>query len=534
MPLTSADRTQSRSQVFSEFGIVSTSHILASQAGADVLVRGGSAADAAIAANAVLTVVEPMMCGIGGDLFALYYEAKTGKLYGLNSSGWAPLAMTPALLASKGITTMPSSGIHSVTVPGAVEGWSQMHKRFGKLPWKDLFPEAIGFAQRGHPVHEVIQSYWVESRLKSNAEAQRVFLPGGRPPAVGELFRNPDLAHSLSLIADQGSSAFYKGAIAKAILNASGKLGGSMTAADLADFTAEWVEPISTTYKGWRISELPPNGQGMAALIMLNIMEQAGHDMHTEIEAMKLAYSDVLAYNADPRFAKVPVSALLGKSYAAKRAQLIDPQKARCDARAGRPFGSDTTYLAVVDRDGNIASWIQSVYQSWGSGVVPEGLGFALQNRGAGFVLDPAHPNVLAPRKRPFHTIIPAFMEKGDVRLGFGIMGGANQPLAHAQFVTNVVDSGMNIQMALEAPRFTKAAPAGCDVQIESRVPAATLESLKAKGHQVNVLGPYSSNMGRGAAVLHNSTTKMNSAGCDPRSDGAAVPQPLPRAASEH
>ncbi len=534
LPLAAGDRAQSRSVVYSQQGIVATSHVLASQAGAQVLARGGSAVDAAIAANAALGVVEPMMCGIGGDLFVLYWEASTGKLYGLNSSGWAPKGLTPQFLAAQNIKTMPVAGIHAVTVPGAVEGWSKMHARFGKLPWKDLFPAAIRLAADGHPVHEIIESYWSDTRLKVTPEAQRVFMPGGRNLQPGEIFRNPDLASTLRILADQGRDAFYKGAIAEKILMASKKLGGAMSPEDLAEFSAEWVEPVSTTYRGWKVYELPPNGQGMAALIMLNIMEQfrasqlgphSEEELHKKIEAMKLSYSDVMAYNADPRFAKIPVAGLLDKQYAAARAKLIQA-KANCDVKAGRPFGSDTTYLAVVDKDGNIASWIQSIYHAWGSGVVPEGLGFPLQNRGGGFVLDPRHPNVLAPRKRPFHTIIPAFMEKGDLRVGFGIMGGANQPLAHAQFVSNVADYGMNVQMALESPRFTKSGPAGCDVQIESRVPLESLQELSAKGHKIDIRGPYSSNMGRGAAVVYDTKTKVKQAAADPRSDGAAIPEP--------
>jgi gamma-glutamyltranspeptidase/glutathione hydrolase len=523
--LSGADRAQSRSRVFSENGIVSTSHVLASQAGARVLARGGSAADAAIAANAVLGVVEPMMCGVGGDLFVLYWEAKTGKLYGLNASGWAPRELTPEYLARAGAKTMPVSGIQAVTVPGAVDGWSKAHARFGKLPWKDLFGEAIQYARKGHPVHEIIHSYWGDSRLNVSAEAQRVFLPGGHAPEAGEMFRNPDLAWSLRMIATEGRDSFYKGAISQKILAGSKKLGGAMSAADLAEFSSEWVEPVSITYKGWKVYEIPPNGQGMAALMMLNLMEQAGTDLHTQIEAMKLSYADLLTYNADPKFASVPVGGLLSKPYAEQRAKLIDANKASCAAPAGHPVMGDTTYLSVVDREGNIASWIQSVSAGWGSGVVAEGTGFVLQNRGGNFVLDAGHPNRLAPRKRPFHTIIPAFAEKGDLRIGFGIMGGPNQPLAHAQFISNLADRSMNIQMALEAPRFTKNGPAGCDVQVENRIGLETITELTKRGHKVEVRGAYSTNMGRGAAVLYNTKTKMKEGACDPRSDGIAAPE---------
>src|SRR5215467_7867062 len=493
--VSSQDRSYGRSVVMSDRGIVATSHYWASQAGARILSQGGSAMDAAIAANATLGVLEPMMNGIGGDLFLIYWDAKTGKLYGLNASGWAPRKLSIDFLASQGITSMPRDGIHSVTVPGAVDGWSQAHKRFGKLPWKDLFAPAIFYAENGYAVPEIIHDYWVadQSKMQKTAEARRVFLPGGTAPELGARFSNPDLAKALRLVADQGRDAFYKGAIAQAIVKTSTAFGGAMQPEDLADFSAEWVEPISIDYRGWKVYELPPNVQGMAALEMLNIMSvfqpdsggpQSTVELHKKIEAMKLAYADLYRYNADPRFAKVPVAGLLSKDYAAQRAKLIDPNKANCNPGAGSPSTSDTTYLAVVDKDGNIASLIQSNYSGFGSGVVVEEMGFALQNRGALFVLDPKHPNALQPRKRPFHTIIPAFMERGDVRIGFGIMGGANQPLAHAQFVSNLVDYGMNIQQALESPRFAKSSAHGCDLSIEGRVPASAIAELSRLGHK--------------------------------------------------
>ena len=310
-----------------------------------------------------------------------------------------------------------------------------------------------------------------------------------------------------------------------------------MQAEDLADFSAEWVKPISTEYRGWKVYELPPNVQGMAALEMLNIMgtfrpdkdgPQGTVELHKKIEAMKLAYADLYRYNADPRFAKAPVEALLSKNYAAQRAALINMEKANCNPGPGNPSMSDTTYLSVVDKEGNIASLIQSNYLGFGSGIVVQGMGFALQNRGALFTLDAQHPNALMPRKRPFHTIIPAFMERGELRIGFGIMGGANQPLAHAQFVSNFVDYGMNLQAALEAPRFTVAGgKLSCDIVIESRVKPEVLQALRSKGHNLIVRKEYTSLMGRGQAVMHNSKTGMNYAGSDPRADGAAAPEPL-------
>jgi gamma-glutamyltranspeptidase/glutathione hydrolase len=521
-------------------GIVATSQAMASQAGAQILACGGSAVDAAIAANAVLGVVEPMMNGLGGDLFVLYWEAKTGKLMGLNASGPAPRGLCPEFLSRGGWDTMPTSGIHTVTVPGAVDGWAKLHQRYGKLSWQQLFKAAIGYAELGFPVTEVIQEHWAVQatmkRLRTHLTSARVFLPNGKPPLEGDLFRNPELARAYRLLASEGPRALYEGEIAAAILNTSRPLGGTMTPDDLSSFSAEWVEPISIDYRGWRIYELPPNGQGMAALEMLNIMEASPAtpdgpftpaEMHKRIEAMKLAYSDVYRYCADPRTCEVPITQLLSKEHARKRAALIDPARANGEVCACEVAGSDTTYLAVVDREGNIASWIQSLYNHFGSGITVEGMGFALQNRGAGFTLDPRHPNVLAGGKRPFHTIIPGFMELGARHIGFGIMGGPNQPLAHAQFVSNFVDYGMNLQQALESPRFTKSTPSGCDVLIESRVPLTTLERLVEMGHEVYVGREYTQQMGRGQAVLHDSETGIHYAASDPRADGAATPEPM-------
>ncbi|MCU1300571.1 MAG: gamma-glutamyltransferase 2 [Candidatus Sulfotelmatobacter sp.] len=534
--MSARDRSNARSMVITRYGIVATSHVQASVAGAKILERGGSAVDAAIAANAVLGVTEPMMNGIGGDLFAIYWEAKTGKLYGLNASGWAPRALTIAHVKAKDATAMPLEGIDSVTVPGAVAGWHALHERFGKTAWKDLFQPAISYAEDGYPVPEIIASYWKDSAemLAYDPEAQRVYLPGGKPPAVGQVFQNHDLARALRLMAEKGADAFYKGEIAQAILNTSQSLHGTMAADDLAEFSPEWVEPISTTYRDWTVYELPPNGQGMAALEMLNIMETTPAspdgplsvaELHKKIEAMKLAYADLGRYNADPRFAKIPVKGMLSKEYARQRAKLINPDNANCEVAAGTPPFSDTTYLSVVDREGNIVSLIQSNYEAFGSGVVVRGMGFVLQDRGALFSLDAASPNALAPRKRPFHTIIPAFMERGDQHVGFGIMGGANQPLAHAQFVSNVADYGMNIQEAMETARFTVSPQRGCNIVIESRVTPEVRQKLSAMGHQLDVRREYTTAMGRGQAVLHDSKSKVNYGASDARADGAAVPE---------
>jgi gamma-glutamyltranspeptidase/glutathione hydrolase len=540
LPLAGQGRNYGRSQVITQQGIAATSQTLASQAAVQILARGGTAVDAAIAANAVLAVVEPMKNGLGGDLFAIYYDAKTGKLQGLNGSGPAPRALSPEFLAKQGVKTMPQQGIHSVTVPGAVDGWAKMHQRYGKLPWKDLFQSAIAYAENGFPVSEAIQESWADPanrpRVNVNAESMRVFFSGGKPPLEGDLFRNPGMAKAFRLVADKGPDAFYKGEITAAILRTSHDLGGTMTAEDMAAFSSEWVQPISIDYRGWRVYEMPPNGQGMAALEMLNIMETAPPsllgafspiEMHKRIEAMKLAYADVRRYDADPHTYDVPVAQLLSKDYARKRAALIDPHKANCDVPPGQAMGSDTTYLTVVDKDGNMASWIESVYSEFGSGVTVEGMGFLLQNRGGGFTLEPKHPNILVGGKRPFHTIIPAFMERGDLHIGFGIMGGANQPLAHAQFVSNIVDYGMNLQAALESPRFTKRNSTGCDVSIEVRIPASTLQQLSERGHQIAIRREYTQEMGRGQAILHNSKTGTNFAASDPRADGAAMPEPI-------
>jgi gamma-glutamyltranspeptidase / glutathione hydrolase len=529
--------------VIAQQGIAATSQVLASQSAAQILSQGGSAADAAIAANAVLGVIEPMMNGIGGDLFVLYREAKTGRLTGLNASGPAPRGLSPEFIESLGFHSMPESGIHCVTVPGAVDGWEKIHRRFGKLKWNALLEPAIAYADQGFPVPEIVHELWsapgVAANLQMRAESARVFLPGGEPPAVGEMFRNPDLAGAYRLLAKEGRAAFYEGRIAAAILKTSQGLGGTMTAEDLACYSAEWVDPISIDYRGWRVYELPPNGQGMAALEMLNIIETAPPGsgpfapavIHQRIEAMKLAFSDVYRYNADPRAAQVPVAKLISKEYARERAALIDPAAANGSVPAGDPVGTDTVYLTVVDREGNLASWIQSIYSGFGSGIVVEG--FPLQSRGAGFTLDRDHPNILVGGKRPYHTIIPGFMQRGDQHIAFGIMGGANQPMAHAQFVSNFVDYGMNLQQALEAPRFFKGSPLGYDVSIEARMPESTLARLEEMGHQVVARAEYSQEMGRGQAILHNSTTRVNYAGSDPRADGAAIPELVPFAFDE-
>ncbi len=537
------DRTQGRSMVLSRRGVVSAENPLAAQAGATVLAHGGNAVDAAVATNAVMGVLEPMMNGIGGDLFAIVYDAKSGKLYGLNASGWAPAGLSIEFLKSKDIAKMPQEGIQSVTVPGAVDGWSKLLARFGTKKFSEVLAPAIYYAREGFPVPEWDAAYWADAVdiLKQDRNAAATYLPDGRSPRVGEIFRNPDLAHSLESLASGGRDAYYKGAIAKGIVALSAKLGGTMTPEDLADYSSEWVEPISTTYHGWTVYEIPPNGQGIAALEMLNIMESFslahfGHNstdaLHAMIEAKKLAYADMYRYVADPKFSQVPVQRMLSKEYAAQRAKLVDMAKANCDVLPGEPHLStsgDTTYLTVTDSDGNMVSLIQSNYAEFGSGLVADGTGFALQNRGGLFSLDPHSPNQLAGHKRPLHTIIPGFMTNGQERIAFGIMGGFNQAQAHAQFVSNVVDFGMNIQEALEAARFRKVTFAGCDVDLEDRIPLAVRDGLTQRGHQIKLHGAYSAIVGGGQAVQRDISTGVNYGASDPRKDGGAIPEPSPQ-----
>ncbi len=537
--LAAQDRSQSRSMVASTRGVVASESVLASQVGARILEQGGNAIDAAVATNAMMGLVAPMNDGIGGDLFAIVYVAKTGKLYGLNASGWAPAKLTADYLIGKGITSMPQRGINAVTVPGAVNGWDKLLKRFGTKTFASVLAPAIDYARTGFPIGEVVSVYWKdsESDLRADAPTAKTFLPNGRLPLAGEVFRNPELAWSYQQIATGGIAAFYRGPIAAKILATSSSHGGTMTAADLAEFDAEWVNPISTTYHGWTVFELPPNGQGIAALEMLNIMEtfplaSMGHNsvdaLHHMIEAKKLAYADMQRYDADPRYAKVPVEAMRSKAYAAQRAKLISASKATCNVDAGAPSVTDngTTYISAVDKEGNMISLIQSNYSTvgFGSGIAVGGAGFVLHNRGGGFSLDKASPNLLAGRKRPLHTIIPAFMEKDSVRIAFGIMGGWNQAQAHAQFVSNVVDFGMNVQGALDAPRFSKETFPGCDVNFESRIAESTRAALAARGHQIIMRGDYSSTrMGAGQAVMRDFRSKVNFGASDPRKDGGAI-----------
>jgi gamma-glutamyltranspeptidase/glutathione hydrolase len=519
---------------------VAAEQTLAAQVGAAILARGGNAVDAAVATNAAMGLMAPMANGIGGDLFAIVYEAKTNRYHGLNASGWAPAGLSIDLVRRGGVNEMIAAGVHRVTVPGAVDGWRKLLAKFGRLDLATVLAPAIRHAEEGFPVSEIFHRNWkyAEKTLRADPNAAKLFLPGDRAPAVGEIFRNPDLAWAYRQIAAKGADAYYKGEIGRRIVGHLRALGGTMTIDDLASFSSEWVEPISIDYRGWTVYELPPNGQGMAALGMLNIMEQfpiaklgqnTAETIHRIIEAKKLAYADLSRYVADPRFGDIPVTGMLSKGYARKRAQLIDPARASEGVEPGHPMpvGKDTTYLCVVDEAGNMVSLIQSNFASFGAALVAAGTGFALQNRGELFSLESGHPNALAGRKRPFHTIIPAFMSRQDVRIAFGIMGGFNQAQAHAQFVSNVVDHGFNIQQALEAARVTKLTFPGRDVMVEEGVPEAVRRKLGAKGHEIEVLGSFSGMVGGGQAVMRDLKAAVNYGASDPRKDGSAVPAGL-------
>ncbi|HWZ50968.1 MAG TPA: gamma-glutamyltransferase [Granulicella sp.] len=531
---------QGRSMVVTKFGVVAAPQFLASQAGAHILEQGGNAIDAAIAANAVMGVVQPYVNGMGGDLFMLYYEAKTGKVYGLNASGWAPKGLSIEYLKAHGTTEMNPIGVETIDIPGAVAGWDAMRSRFGTLPFSQLLAPAIYYADNGFPLAERNARYWVAKRLFNQPGYKETYVPTGVAPRVGDLFKNPALANSLRQIAAHGRDGFYNGPMTETMVKFLRAQGGTHTLEDFQQFQPEWVEPVSTTYRGWTVYELPPNGQGIAALSMLNIMEQFpmakyGHNsadaLHVMIEAKKLAYADMYHYVGDPHFTPIPVKQLISKDLATQRAKLIQMNKAACQVvpsdieKMLDAHGNSTIYLSTIDKDGNIVSLIQSNFSGYGTGMVAPGLGFSFQNRGAGFVLTPGLPNSLAGRKRPLHTIIPAFMEKGNVHIGFGIMGGWNQAQAHAQFVANVVDYGMNVQAALEQPRFTKETFDGCDVHMEETVPETVRTELAQRGHKIELLEPYSFSVGQGEAVVRDTTRNVNFAGADPRSDGEAIPQ---------
>jgi gamma-glutamyltranspeptidase/glutathione hydrolase len=500
---------QSRSVVLAKNGIVATSHPLSSQAGLDVLKRGGNAADAAIAASATIAVVEPMSCGMGGDLFVIYWDAKTQKLYGLNASGRSPYNLTRQVFAEKGLKQIPTEGPLSWSVPGCVSGWESLRARFGSRPLAELLAPAIEAAEEGCPVPEVIAGYWrgSERALRATPEAAKAFLiDGERAPRLGEVMKLPQMAATLRLIAEQGRDAFYTGEIAKKIVAYSQTHGGYFSLKDFADHSDNWVDPVSTNYRGYDVWELPPNGQGIAALEMLNVLERfdlksLGHNspehIHLFIEAKKLAFADRAKFYSDPEFNKLPVAELVSKEYGQRQAARIDLAKAATDVPAGDPRLSrgDTIYLTVVDKDRNCCSLIQSNYMGFGSKHVPGDVGFCLQNRGALFALEEDHLNRLEPHKRPFHTIIPAFITKdGKPWFCFGVMGGDMQPQGHVQIVVNLIDFEMNVQAAGDAARVAhagSATPTGLHaegaglVTVERGVSDATIAALEKLGHRV-------------------------------------------------
>ena len=534
-------RDNAFSMTVSTYGITATLQTLASEAGSAIMEKGGNVIDAIIAANAAVGVIEPSMNGVGGDLFAIYWDNKAKKLYGLNASGWAPAGWTLENLKAHNVTRL--NGIWSVTVPGTVAGWQALHDRFGKLSLAEDLKPAEALAEKGFPVSEANSAEWEKygTEFANRPDFAKVFWPSGSYVHLGQVFKNPDVAKTLRIIGEKGRDGFYKGPIAEAILKTEKEEGGVMTAADLADFQPEWVEPISTIYHGWTVYEIPPNTQGIATLSMLNIMEQYplkdwGHDnpktLHIEMEAKSLAYADLRRYVGDPRVVQVPTARLISKELAVERAKGIT-DRANCNVapsvitdQLAKLLDSDTTYLAAVDRDGNVVSLIQSNSGNFGSGRVPEGTGFVLQNRGGGFTMTPGQPNTVGPHKRPFHTIIPAFMQKDDVSIGFGIQSGSNQPQAQAQFVANVVDFGMNIQAALDAPRFNSSN--GCNTDIETGYPMSTIEELFVLGHQLTLLPRYSLVMGKGNAAERDNKLGVNFGATDPRTDGQATPEMMP------
>jgi gamma-glutamyltranspeptidase/glutathione hydrolase len=497
-----------RSEVIAQHGMAATSHPLATQVALDILKAGGSAVDAAIAANATLGLMEPTSNGVGGDLFAIVWDPKTKKLHGLNASGRSPKALTLEHFQRLGLKTIPPRGPLPVSVPGCVDGWFELHGKFGRLPMKKILQPAIDYARNGHPVAETIAYYWALSVpvLSKYPGFNEQFTINGRAPAKGEVWKNPNLAATLEKIAKKGRDAFYKGDIAKTIAAYVKEQGGFLSAEDLAAHHGEWVEPVSTRYRGYDVWELPPNSQGIAALQLLNVLE--GYDLkamgfgspqhlHTLVEAKKLVFEDRARYYADPAFAKVPVKELIAKDYAAARRKLIDPAKAAKRYDAGNPAlrEGDTIYLTTADADGMMVSLIQSNYRGMGSGMAPPGLGFILQDRGELFSLIPGQNNTYAPGKRPFQTIIPAFITKdGAPWLSFGVMGGDMQPQGHVQIVLNLIDFGMNLQEAGDAPRVYHTGSSeptgelmedGGTLYLESGFPPETVRGLVERGHRI-------------------------------------------------
>ncbi|HEU4834672.1 MAG TPA: gamma-glutamyltransferase [Pyrinomonadaceae bacterium] len=524
-----------RSVVRSGQAMVASSQPLASQAGLEVLKRGGNAVDAAITMAAMLNVTEPMMTGIGGDAFMLVYWSKTKELKGLNASGRAPAALSLDYFTKTKTKRMPEFGMESITVPGAFDGWVTLLEKYGTMKLADVLQPAIECAENGFPVMEKTAEDWNAEvpRLKKTSASATNYLIDGRAPRAGEIFRQPNLARTLRTLARGGRDAFYKGEIARAIVDYCEKNGGFISRADLAAQKSDWVEPISTDYRGYTVYEIPPNGQGLTALLTLNILEgfdlaalsaQPDHYYHTLIEATKLAFADRNRYIADPAFSKVPVRELLSKEYAAKRRALIDPNKALDSPPPGEiRGGSDTTYFTIVDKDGNAVSFINSLFDSFGSGIVAGDTGIVLQNRGSAFSLDRTHPNHLEPGKRPFHTIIPAMVFKeGKLFMSFGVMGGGIQPQGHVQVLVNLIDLGMGLQQAIDAPRYRYMS--GKDVLLEDEIGPTVIARLLALGHR-RALPPglLRSSMGGGQAIMIDPVNGTLMGASDQRKDGLAI-----------
>src|SRR5215216_4273097 len=530
-----SDMKPGRSIVRAEHGMVASSQPLASQVGLEILKRGGNAVDAAIAMAAMLNVTEPMMTGIGGDAFMLIYWSKTKEMKGLNASGRAPRALNLDYFARQKITKMPEFGMESITVPGAFDGWVTLLEKYGTMKLADVLGPAIECAENGFPVMEKTAEDWNAevTRLRKTPAAAANYLIDGRAPRAGEIFRQPNLARTLRTLALGGRDAFYKGEIARAIVDYCEKNGGFISLADLAAQKSEWVEPISTTYRGYTVYEIPPNGQGLTALLTLNILEgfelaalstQPDRYYHTLIEATKLAFADRNRYIADPAFSKVPVVELLSKDYAARRRALINPNKALDAPLPGEiNAGSDTTYFTVVDQDGNAVSFINSLFDSFGSGIVAGDTGIVLQNRGSAFSLDRAHPNHLEPGKRPFHTIIPAMVFKdNELFMSFGVMGGGIQPQGHVQVLVNIIDLGMGLQQAIDAPRYRYMKER--DVLLEDEIPATVIDRLMVLGHRrASPPGLLRSSMGGGQAIMIDPVNRTLMGASDSRKDGLAI-----------
>lgn len=532
----------SRSEVIARNGMAATSQPLATEVALDVLKKGGSAVDAAIAANALLGLVEPTGNGIGGDLFAIVWDPKEKKLFGLNGSGRSPASLTLEHFREKGLKTIPPNGPLPVSVPGTVDAWFELHRKFGKLPMSEVLAPAVAYARDGFPLSELIAFYWERNAavLRRYPNFEATYMPSGRAPRKGEIFANPDLARTLEEIAKGGRDAFYRGDIASRIASYMKENGGFLSYEDLAEHRSEWVEPVSTNYRGYDVWELPPNGQGIAALQILNVLEQfdlaglgfgsVGH-VHAFVEAKKLAFEDRAKFYADPDFSKTPIAALVSKSYAKERRALIGERAGR-SYPPGNPALStgDTIYLTTADKDGCMVSLIQSNFRGMGSGMTPTGLGFVLQDRGELFDLEEGKPNSYAPRKRPFHTIIPAFVTKdGAPFMSFGVMGGDMQPQGHAQIVMNIVDFGMNLQEAGDAPRIQhdgSSQPTGTrmtdggTVFLENGFPPETIRDLALRGHRI---GTDVGGFGGYQAIRWDAANRVYYGASESRKDGHAA-----------